>query len=541
MFMKKILYFFVLFLWTKPIWSQSCRVSDSLQLIALYQGIRPNWDLAQPVRNWSGITLNGVGAVISINLGGRRLSGTLPLLNLPDLEDLLLHDNQLTGNIPNFNLPKLRRLFLYLNQLSGTIPNFNLPELDHLHLHANRLTGEIPLFERLTKLRKLELPHNLLTGKVPPFNFPIIQHLDIGANHLSGTVPVLNCPMMEHLYLSINELSGPVPVFNCPMQRLLLETCRWTFGDMQPVYNAFRNRIVEYAPQDSIFKDTTIRAPAAVPFAVSLGIDNAMTSNQYQWFKNNAPFGNPTQTNQLIINNLQLSDEGIYTCKVTNPNMPALTLYSRKINLIVQTGNCSDSVRLLAARQRAINWGWNPNWQLQSPYLSWAGVHYAGGCADSIYIRRDSMLCGALGASFQFSVPNTNMLTNATYRWYRNDVWIGTTPNATFSIFNLTKNDFAKYNVVVEQAGYLPIRLDLGTLQVCCAETKIVPNPTTDIVKIYCGGKLGETVTIYNEIGQLMATQMVTQEPMPFDLSAFQSGVYIVRWGDKAHKILKIN
>jgi hypothetical protein len=119
--MKKILYVLSLFLWTKPILAQSCRVSDSLQLVTLYQGIHPIWNLAQPVRTWSGITLNGAGAVISINLGGRGLSGNLPLLNLPDLEDLLLHDNQLTGSIPNFNLPKLRRLFLYLNQLSGSI------------------------------------------------------------------------------------------------------------------------------------------------------------------------------------------------------------------------------------------------------------------------------------------------------------------------------------------------------------------------------------------------------------------------------------
>jgi hypothetical protein len=36
---------------------------------------------------------------------------------------------------------------------------------------------------------------------------------------------------------------------------------------------------------------------------------------------------------------------------------------------------------MLTAWQRVLNWGWNPNWQLQSPYLSWSGVHYAGGYA----------------------------------------------------------------------------------------------------------------------------------------------------------------
>jgi Secretion system C-terminal sorting domain len=234
----------------------------------------------------------------------------------------------------------------------------------------------------------------------------------------------------------------------------------------------------------------------------------------------------------LIINHLQISDEGIYTCKVTNPTMPLLTLYSRKINLIVHTGACSDSARLLTARQRAMNWGWNPNWQLQSPYLSWTGVHYANGCADSVYIRRDSILCGALGASFQLSVPNNNNLTNATYRWYRNGIWIGTTPNASFTLFNLNQTDFAKYNVVVEQVGYLPLRLDLGTIQSCCTETRIAPNPTLDFTKIYCGGKLGEMVQIYNELGQLIHTQVAAQEPLQLDLSAFQNGVYFVRWDD---------
>jgi hypothetical protein len=154
-------------------------------------------------------------------------------------------------------------------------------------------------------------------------------------------------------------------------------------------------------------------------FSLSLGIDSTVSSNKYQWYKNNILYGSPTLTNQFIINNVQLTDTGTYTCKVTNPNMPLLTLDSRKIKLIAQTSPTSE--------------------------------------AD---------LCG------------------------------------TF---------------------------------------KIVPNPTQHIVQIHCGGKLGEMITIYNDIGELMATQIATQEPLQLDLSTFQSGVYLVHWGGKVHKILKIN
>jgi hypothetical protein len=74
-----------------------------------------------------------------------------------------------------------------------------------------------------------------------------------------------------------------------------------------------------------------------------------------------------------------------------------------------------------------------------------------------------------------------------------------------------------------------------------CESTQISPNPTSSMVKIDCGGKLGEKIMIYNELGQLIHSQIAAQEPLQLDLSDFQNGVYFVRWGDKTHKILKIN
>jgi hypothetical protein len=105
----------------------SCRCSDSLQLISLYNATgganwTNKWILTQPMTSWYGVSLNAIGCVTCIDLdggvncynqggvGGNNLVGTIPNLNLPNLEDISLGWNQLSGNIPNFSLPKLRYL-----------------------------------------------------------------------------------------------------------------------------------------------------------------------------------------------------------------------------------------------------------------------------------------------------------------------------------------------------------------------------------------------------------------------------------------------
>jgi hypothetical protein len=102
---------------------QATNVQDSLALVALYDSTgganwTNTWNLASPVSEWYGVTVNN-GRVTSVDLTtdygdyGNNLIGSIPssLGNLSKLVALLLFDNQLSGSIPTAlgNLSNLRR------------------------------------------------------------------------------------------------------------------------------------------------------------------------------------------------------------------------------------------------------------------------------------------------------------------------------------------------------------------------------------------------------------------------------------------------
>ncbi|MBL7817314.1 MAG: HYR domain-containing protein [Saprospiraceae bacterium] len=155
--------------------TNSCRYNDSLELVNLFNATYGNtswaasvrWNLSTPINTWYGVMLNADGCVQRITLNNIGLSGTLPNLNLPNLQYIALNTNRLSGTIPNFNLPNLQLLDLSYNQFSGTIPNFNsLPNLRELYLNVNSLTGAIPDFNYLN-LNVLSLFSNQLSGCIP--------------------------------------------------------------------------------------------------------------------------------------------------------------------------------------------------------------------------------------------------------------------------------------------------------------------------------------------------------------------------------------
>lgn len=83
----------------------------------------PTMPAGTDVDMWKGVTVNGNGCVIYLDLSENQLTGTMPpeLGNLSNLIVLSLGINQLSGNIPSElgNLNNLIALSLTNNQLSG--------------------------------------------------------------------------------------------------------------------------------------------------------------------------------------------------------------------------------------------------------------------------------------------------------------------------------------------------------------------------------------------------------------------------------------
>ena len=82
----------------------SCRCSDSLQLVSLYNATNGanwtnKWILTQPMTTWYGVTLNGSGCVTCIDLDGDS--------DTPCNSAGSIIGNNLQGNLPNLNLPNL--------------------------------------------------------------------------------------------------------------------------------------------------------------------------------------------------------------------------------------------------------------------------------------------------------------------------------------------------------------------------------------------------------------------------------------------------
>jgi gliding motility-associated-like protein len=284
-----------------------------------------------------------------LDLGINQLKGRIPteLGRLVKLKTFSLRENQLTGTIPESlgNLSKVGLFFLFNNQLTGSIPQTlgRLDNLQDLELQNNRLTGSIPdSLSRLKQLSELALFNNYLSGNIPDSFSRLVklQFLLLHHNQLTGKIPDLqrldSLKYFEFQGNRIDSIPKLNPLTNFPnLISFRADTNKLTFDDIVP--NLWRRLV--YTPQDSIYKDTTFRKNTGDSLIINLGIDSTISDNNYKWFKRVngtlTQFDTIIRNNKLIFNRLRLTDTSLYTCQVTNPNAPSLTLYSRKINIQV--------------------------------------------------------------------------------------------------------------------------------------------------------------------------------------------------------------
>jgi gliding motility-associated-like protein len=328
--------------------------------------------------------------LVSLFLNTNQLSGTIPNFNLPKLVTLYLFENQLSGTIPNFNILTLENIRLYKNQLSGAIPNISLPKLAFLMLNGNKLTGSIPNFI-LPALKNLELDDNQLTGEIPPFNLPLLQILLLHNNQLSGGIPNLSCPNLKEFNAASNNLNGSISAIN-PSVLFSCDDNALTFEDLLPSLIPISNKT--YTPQDSVYRDTIIRANADDNVIFNIEIDANISDNQYEWFKDGSPVGTPIIGNtKLSLNSVQIFNSGTYTCQITNPQLPLLRLNSRRIILIVeQSCRLKDSLALVAFYNSTNGAGWANSWDLTRPMNTWRGIRIsAKGCVDSLDLEMNKL------------------------------------------------------------------------------------------------------------------------------------------------------
>ncbi len=320
---------------------------DSLALVALYNSTdghnwknSNNW-LTGPVDSWYGITVEK-GRVIKVDLDYNNLNGTIPpeIGNLTSVKRVYLHDNYLFGTIPSEigDLAEVDYLYLSQNQLEGEIPSEfgNLKNLNDLYLRQNNLTGAIPSeFANLFAMSGgLYLDNNQLTGTIPAEfgNFKELLFLFLNDNQFEGAIPAELVNMDALRYLTIqNNCFSDLPDLSgmASLERLRVQGNRLTFDDLEPNMNI---ATFSYSPQDSvgIARDTTVTEGTTLNLSANVG----GMANHYQWYQDEVEITD-SDSCVLSIQNVALSNSGLYTCHIINTIVPALTLYMRAVSVHV--------------------------------------------------------------------------------------------------------------------------------------------------------------------------------------------------------------
>ncbi|XP_074281727.1 uncharacterized protein LOC141606479 [Silene latifolia] len=179
---------------------------------------------------FSGPLLEGLGHIMPnleiVILSNNQISGLIPnsFCQLMWLEFLDIQNNSLSGEIPNCfaNISSLTLVCLSYNKLKGNIPCFNTSNSFGnefcLHLNGNMLSGAIPsCLSDLTNLKVLDIGENHLSGKMIKWfsavTFRELKILRLRKNKFSGTIPRQLCslPQLQTLDLAHNRFSGSIP------------------------------------------------------------------------------------------------------------------------------------------------------------------------------------------------------------------------------------------------------------------------------------------------------------------------------------------
>lgn len=453
-------------------------IPESIKDLALleYLGLEKN--------NLTGNIPDGIGSLTNLtrlHLSSNNLTGNIPesFGNLTNLDYLYLSYNNLEGNIPEAigSLTNLTRLLLQRNNLQGSIPESigNLTNLTSLGLETNNFNGNIPEFiGNLTNLTYLTLGTNNLDGNIPDFigNLTNLTYLNLSNNNFEGNIPesIGNLTNLRQLYLENNTLEGNVPLSignlsNLSELRLSYNNLKGkipeaigSFTELSSLSISVNNFVFEdieslaqivdeavsftYANQQNIDEPSTVSANVGDDILIQVE-ETGSSNNQYQWYKDNDIIEGATDRSYHIPS-VRTTNNGIYTCKITNTLLPDLTLSKNPITLKVTGDDDNDGI------ENGID---------ECPQTPLGEIVNEKGCSQSDVLGNSPVQVMGINTS----CPNTNngeIIIDANNNVSNQIVVSGPNYNETFSGLSGSENviltDLAPgiYNVCVTYEGY---------------------------------------------------------------------------------------
>lgn len=315
--------------------------ADKAALVALYNSTgganwthNTNWNTATDLSTWYGVRLDQ-GRVYEVWIPGNNLEGYLPTEfgNLTALVHLNLDNNSLSGSLPASmaNLTSLDRMFINGNDLSGSIPSW---------------------IDGLTSVREIGLGNNNFSGTIPSelFNLTSLTRIDLNDNQLSGDISedILKLTSLSTFNIARNQFTSLPILTSLPIGYLDVYGNMLTFEDLLPN----KDILTWYHGQAKYGVEETV----TINVGETLNLDRTLVgdNNNYEWNYNDYTSGWVVISNERVLNKTaELTDAGLYVCVTTNPDLPALSLISNQITVVVNDTPIDDEAPVLTTPESA--------------------------------------------------------------------------------------------------------------------------------------------------------------------------------------------
>ncbi|TMX00232.1 hypothetical protein EJD97_001149 [Solanum chilense] len=200
---------------------------------------------------WEGVTCNGQGQVIGLDLSAESFSGSItPLADLKFLSIVRLDGNDLSAPIPEFfaELTNLTVLSLSSCNLIGEVPQkiFQVPTLQTIDLSENEmLGGSLPEFPSKGSLQNIMLSDTKYSGSLPESigNLRKLSSIELRACNFTGPIPssMENLTQLVLLDFELNSFTGSFPSFKVSKNLTRIYSARNRLTGISSDWQGFEN------------------------------------------------------------------------------------------------------------------------------------------------------------------------------------------------------------------------------------------------------------------------------------------------------------
>ena len=292
-----------------------------------------------------------------------------------------------------------------------------------------------------------------------------VVEMGLGNVGVTGTIPIsiFNLPFLRSFNFFSNELTGIIPDLTAltNLETFNITGNKFSFADLEPNFSVNSTLTdFRYESQKNINEEIIIDDPI-IGQEYTFTTTTTGTNLSYQWYKAGTTFSPddeliPGATNSdYVIPSLQIDDIFTYTCLVTSPLIPDLTLRRNNIKLRVPVSQSErDALIAIYNSLDGANWDDNENWLSTAHVDDWKGVETFGGqvvvlllnfqnlngqlpdeIGDLIYLKEIRM---SVNPNLTGSIPTTiGNLTDLKWLRFQQNGMSGEIPASVSNLINL--------------------------------------------------------------------------------------------------------